>query len=459
MAYQPPMEMLASPENPSLSPEEIARLPLPPGSSGLPLLGETLAFIRNPGGFIRERRSRHGNVFRSHVLGEPIVFLLGPEANRWIFAGENKYLRNRWPPSTRKLLGEQSVARLDGAAHLMRRRLLAPHFTYNAMREFAPRIEALTLRHCEEWAARTEPFKAVEAVRALVFEVAISLILGDSRGVDAAYLSRLFHQWAAGLFFPVPLDIPRTPFGRAVAAGKEMRACIDSLIVEREKLTRQPPDVLGSLLSTRDEEGRPLSRDAIIQELELLLFAGHDTTVTATSNLLLLLAQHPEVLERCRQEQRSLEQTPLTLETLRAMPYLHQVIQEVMRFIPPVGGAFRVTTQDVAYGGYRIPQGWQVSMNIRATHLNAPWTSPERFDPERMGPERCEQKPPGAYIPFGGGPRVCLGQHFAMVEMAAVAALLVRGYQWELVPGQDLSLKTFPIPLPRSGLLVRFSRR
>ena len=87
-----------------------------------------------------------------------------------------------------------------------------------------------------------------------------------------------------------------------------------------------------------------------------------------------------------------------------------------------------------------------------------PW-SPERFDPERMGPERCEQKPQGAYIPFGGGPRVCVGQHFAMVEMATVAALLLRGYQWELVPGQDLSPIPFPIPLPRDGLLVRFSRQ
>jgi cytochrome P450 len=453
------MEMPASPENPSLSPEEIARLPLPPGNSGLPLLGETLSFIRDSRGFLEERRSRHGNVFRSHVLGAPIVFLLGPEANRWIFAGENKYLRNRWPASTRKLLGEQSVAMLHGAAHLTRRRLLAPHFTYNAMRELAPRIEALTRRHCEQWASRTEPFKAVEAVRALVFEVAICLILGDGKAVDAAYMSRLFHQWAAGLFFPVTLDLPFTPFGRALAAGREMRAYIESLVVEREKLTEQPRDALGSLLSTRDEEGRPLPREAIVQELELLLFAGHDTTVTATSNLLLLLAQHPEVLERCRQEQRSLADGPLTLETLRAMPYLHQVIQETMRLVPPVGGAFRVTTQDVAYGGYRIPQGWQVSLSIRAAHRGPTWTSPERFDPERMGPERCEQKPQGAYIPFGGGPRVCLGQHFAMVEMAAVAALLLRDYQWELVPGQDLTLKTFPIPLPRSGLLVRFSRR
>lgn len=453
------MEILASPENPSLSPEELVRLPLPPGSSGLPLMGETLAFMRDTDGFIQERRRRHGDVFRSHVMGAPTVFLLGPEANRWIFAGENKYLRNRWHFAARKLLGDQSVAMLTGAAHLTRRRLLTPHFTYNAMRAFTPRIEALTRRHCEQWTARPQPFQAVDAVRALVFEVAISLILGDGEAVDAAYMSRLFREWSGGLFTPVPLDLPFSPFRRALAAGREMHAYLESLVVEREKLTEQPPDVLGSLLSTRDDEGRPLPREAIIQEIELQLFAGHDTTVTATSNLLLLLAQYPEVLERCRQEQKSLEQGPLTLEALRAMPYLHQVLQETMRFITPVGGSFRVTTQDVAYGGYRIPQGWQVALCILGAHLGPPWTAPERFDPERMGPERCEQKQPGVYIPFGGGPRVCLGQHFAMVEMAAVAALLLRDYQWEVVTGQDLTLKAFPIPIPRSGLLVRFSRR
>jgi retinoid hydroxylase len=453
------MEILASSEPPAPSPEDIARLPLPPGGSGLPLLGETLAFMRDTSGFLEERRRRHGDIFRSHVLGEPIVFLLGPEANRWIFAGENKYLRNRWHIAGRKLLGEQSVAMLNGAAHLARRRLLTPHFTYNAMRAFTPRIEAITRRHCEQWAARTGPFKAVDAVRALVFEVAISLILGDGEAVDAAYLNRLFRQWAGGLFSPVPLNIPFTPFGRAVAAGREMHAYLESLVVAREKLTEQPPDLLGSLLSTRDEEGRPLPREAILQEIELQLYAGHDTTVTVTSSLLLLLAQYPEVLERCRQEQQALEPGPLTLETLRAMPYLHQVIQETMRFITPVGGSFRVTTQDVAYNGYRIPQGWKVALSILGTHQGPPWTAPRSFEPERMGAERCEQKPPGAYIPFGGGPRVCLGQHFAMVEMAAVAALLLRDYQWELVPGQDLSLKSFPIPTPRSGLLVRFSRR
>lgn len=438
---------------------DTSQLPLPPGSFGLPLVGEMLAFLRSPADFLEERRRRHGNIFRTHLLGHPTVVLLGPEAVRWIFAGENKYLRNRWTAGFGKLLGVQSLAMLNGESHLARRRMLAPHYTPAAMRDFVHRMETLARRHLERWAAQPGELEVTGAMRALVFEVIITLLLGETE-VDQARLSRLFQQWSKGLVSPLTLEVPFTTFGRAMAAKRELMAEIEAIVARRERLAEQPKDVLGALLSARDEQGQPLAREALVHELHLQLFAGHDTTVTALSNLVMLLAQHPEVLERCRQEQQGLAPWgPLSLEAFKSMPYLHQVLQEVMRLIPPVGGAFRVTTQEVAYGGYRIPKGWTVSLSIRGAHYGPPWTEPQRFDPERMGPERGEHKQQGALIPFGGGARVCLGQHLALAEMAVVVALLLRGYHWELVPGQDLSLALIPVPLPRHGLRVRFSRR
>ncbi len=437
--------------------EDLSRLPLPPGSGGLPLMGETLSFLKSPKDFLRERRRRHGDIFRSHLLGSPTIFLMGPEATRWGFAGENKYLRVRWNYGIRQLLGEHSVAMLSGEAHMKRRRLLAPQFTYATLRDFLPRIEAIARRHFEQWAAEQGVLQGRERVRALVFEVALALILGDTP-VDAARLGRLFQQWSAGLFTPLPVALPFTPFGRALAARKEMLAYLEERVAERQRLAEQPKDILGSLLSARDEEGQPLSREVVVHELQVQLFAGHDTTVTALTWLLLLLAQHPEVLERCREEQRGVG-APLTLESLKAMPYLHQVLQESLRLIPPVGGVFREALQDVSFKGYRIPKGWTVVLSLGGTHQGPPWTEPDRFVPERMGPERAEQKQPGTWIPFGGGPRVCLGQHFAMVSMAVTLSLLLKGYDWSLAPGQDVSLTPFPLPHPRDGLLMRVSRR
>jgi cytochrome P450 len=439
--------------------EDLSHLPLPPGSAGLPLLGETLAFLRAPRKFVQERQARYGPIFRTHLFGAPTMYLTGPEAARWVFAGENKYVQVRWNAGASKVLGVQPITKLTGEAHQKRRRLLMPHFTPAAVRGSVPRIQAIATRHLEAWAERPGVLTVLPAMGALIFEVTLGLVLGDTP-LDVERLSRLFRTWTKGLFSAVPLEVPFTALGRALAARRELVSLLEPVVAGREQRSEQPQDVLGSLLSVRDEEGRPLSREAVLDELLILLLAGHDSTQHTLANLVLLLAQHPEALQRCREEQRGAgPHEPLTLEGLRELPWLHQVLQEGLRLIPPAGGVFRVTTQDVACGGYRIPQGWRLILGINGTHRLPPWTDPGRFDPERLGPERAEHKQqPNALIPFGGGARVCLGQHFALAEMGVVLSLLVRGYRWELVPGQDLDLVLLPFPHPRSGIRVRFSR-
>ena len=439
---------------PSRAPEH---LPLPPGSSGLPLLGETLAFLRSSRTFTDERRRRHGPVFRSHVMGSPAAFLTGPEAVQWIFAGEGKYLKNRWTPGVRRLFGPRCILMLEGQEHLERRRLLAPHFSYAKMRGTVPDIEALATRHFERWAALPEDFTLWSAMRELAFEIALSLIFGRDP-VDVPFLMKHFQAWAAGLFVPVPVNLPWTKFGRALVSKKLMVDYLDHAVAERQKREEQPADLLGSLLRHREDGGEPLSRETIVEELQVLLFAGHDTTVTAMSNLMLLLAQHPELLHKGREAVAGLT-GPLTLDSLRATPYLAQLINEGMRLVPPVGGAFRVTTEDVEYNGYRIPKGWMIPVSIRTAHAGEAWPQPDVFEPERFSPERNEQKTPGTFIPFGGGTRICVGQHFAMVEMSVMLALLLRHYTWELVPGQDLEYQLVPFARPRSGIQLRFQRR
>ncbi len=439
---------------------DVSRLPLPPGSSGFPLMGETLALLRGPRQFAQERQRRYGNVFRTHLFGGPTVMVIGSDAARWVFAGENKYLNTRWGYGTRQVLPTHSMTSLTGEAHQARRRLLAPHFTTEQLRALVPRIQAIAARHLAEWASRPGVLTVRPAMSTLIFEVAVGLVLGDAR-VDVARMNRLFKAWTKGLFTLVPLDVPVTTHGRSMAAKRELLSLLEPVVAEREGQPSQHGDILGSLLSVRDEAGQPLPREAVLDEVLLQFLATHDNTMSTLANLVLLLAQHPEVLRRCEAEQggAALDE-PLTLERLRAFPYLHQVLLEGLRFIPPVGGLMRVMTRDAEFGGYRIPQGWRVLLAIGATHYQTPWTEPERFDPDRMGPERAEHKQrPHALMPFGGGARSCLGQHLALAEMSVVLSLLLRGYRWELVPGQDLSFIPIPFPHPRSGIQVRFSRR
>jgi cytochrome P450 len=295
-------------------------------------------------------------------------------------------------------------------------------------------------------------------MRGMIFEIAVAFIVGDD-GVDKARLAALFGALVAGLFTPIPVDLPFTAFGKAVRARRALDDELGRVIDRRRGERGAPRDILGSLLLARDEEGRPLSREAILDELTGELFAGHDTTINASANLMLLLAEHPAVMDRARAELAHMPPAaPLDLEAQKAIPHLQHVILEGMRLVPPVGSGYRVALDDLAYGGYRIPRGWTVGFTIRGEHRSGAWPRPDAFDPDRFS--RGEHKHEGcAFIPFSGGPRACVGQHFAMVEMTILLARLLRGYTWELVPGQDLRYTLVPFPRPKSGLVVRFRRR
>jgi cytochrome P450 len=163
-------------------------------------------------------------------------------------------------------------------------------------------------------------------------------------------------------------------------------------------------------------------------------------------------------MAKVRAEQQQFPATePLTLEQLKQMTYLEQVLREVLRLIPPVRNIFRTAINACEFGGYEIPKGWTVACGINQTHQDSQlYPEPERFDPDRFSPERSAK--PFSYVPFGGGLRDCLGKEFARLEMKLFAAKIVREFEWELLPDQDLNLIAIPAQRPRDGLRVKFRR-
>ena len=438
-------------------------LPEPPGGRGLPIVGDTLEFLRSPNDFADRRLARFGKVYQSHVFGKPTVFMIGAEANHWIFAGEGRYLENEWSPAIQKLLGATSLSLISGEQHKARRLLLAPHFKRTGMAATIPPMVEVARRHFDRWAKDAEvgPLTVVPRVRSMVFEIAATYLLGsvDDLGVSLEEFSRDFDTWVAGLFVLVPHPLPFTRFGRAMQARKRLFGVLENLVAKRDREQREDASVLSTLLRVRDEQGQPLPRNTVVDEIQLLLFAGHDTTVTSTSNIIYHLAQHPEVLAKAHAEQDAMPSREYTLDNLRAMPWLEAVIKESMRLIPPIGGAFRVMTCDAEFGGFKIPKGHRIAVGPRAVHREAEhWPNPERFDPERFLSE-ADERPAFTWIPFGGGPRVCIGQHFAMLEMHVVLAMLLREFDWSMVPGQDPSFEVIPLPRQRSGTIIELRRR
>ena len=431
---------------------------LPPGNLGLPIVGETLSFLLDSQ-FTKKRHQQYGSIFKTSIFGSPTIFVRGADVNRFVLTNENKYFINSLPPSTKALLGSLSLSLQIGAEHQHRRKLLYQAFQPRTLEGYVDAIEEITQRYLHKW-VEMESLTWYPELRNYTFDIACKFLIG----LDFAFqtpLGHLFEIWSAGLFSPSP-PLPWTKFGRALRSRQQLLEQIELIIVQqKEELATTNQNALSLLLQARDDKGKRLSLEEVKDQVLMLLFAGHETLTSALASFCLLLAQHPNVQERCCAEVQELVGTQkLTLEKLKQMNYLEQVIQEVLRLIPPVGGGFRKIICNCEFSGYQFPEGWNVIYGIPFTHQDSSiYYQPECFDPERFSSKQAgDSSKPFSYLPFGGGIRECLGKEFARLEMKLFAARLVHDYTWELLPSQSLKMIDVPVPHPQDELKVKFRK-
>lgn len=221
-------------------------------------------------------------------------------------------------------------------------------------------------------------------------------------------------------------------------------------------------DLLGILLDARDEDGAKMDDRQLRDEAVTLFLAGHETTALALAHTFYLLSKHPDVERKLLAEIDSVLGGKLaTAEDVRRLTYTDQVLKESMRLFPPAWTTGREATEPIELGGYSIPKGAQLLVSQWVVHRDPRWfPNPEGFDPERWDAKRAAAVPKYAYFPFGGGPRVCIGNHFAMMEAALLLVTLLQRYRFELLPGQRLDLKpSVTLRQKGSGLKVRVSNR
>jgi cytochrome P450 len=422
---------------------------------------EALAFFRDPA-FAQRRFERHGDVFETVLLGEPMVFIRGAAAiGDLLAAGDG--VEGWWPESVRQLLGSRSLANRNGAAHKARRRVVGQLFSAAALRRYSPRIVVLVEELAAELAAAPGPVPLVERMRRFAFAVIATVVLG-LEGADRDALFADFEIWTKALF-SVPLPLPGTPFARALAARQRLLARLQQ-VLERAPQGSGGLDLLAGGL---DELGVPLTDDDLVEQLLLLLFAGYETTASSLSCLMRALLLHPGVESWLREELETLpwppdpEMAASAFDPQRA-PRLDALVQEVLRLTPQVGGFFRRTTRPLTLAGVAVPPGRVVQVALAASNRYAPGLAAgagdaddcEGFDLESFRPQRHLEGAIGAtLLPFGGGERVCLGKALAELEIRLMVVGLMRRLHLELAPGQDLELQLLPSPTPRDGLLVQ----
>lgn len=430
---------------------------LPPGSFGLPIIGERPRMLDTD--YMMKMYAKHGPVFKTRVLsfGNVAVFL-GPEANRFLLSTGMHYFswRQGWPLTFKALLGESLFVQ-DGEEHRVKRRLLMPAFHRQSLHNYATTMEDITRRYIEKW-TKLGSFRWLSEFKQFTFEIASILMTGTEPGEDTVQLSRNFVSMTAG-FITLPINVPWLPYGRALTARNALLAYIDRAIEHRR--ANPTTDALSLLVQSRDDDGNGLTNQELRSQMLLMLFAGHETSASMMTFLTMALRQNPTVLAQARAEQDALQLGDrLTMEDVRRMTYLEQVLKEVERMYAPVPIGFRGVVETFEFNGYVIPKGWTALYPINVAHNDpAVYTNPKTFDPDRFSPERNESSVPYSLVGFGGGPRVCLGYGFAQLEMKIMASYLLRFCDWDLKPNQDLRGVYRPTLFPRSGLEVTFRRR
>ena len=428
--------------------------PTPPGSLGLPFIGETLSYVRDNHRFFEERFARLGPVFKTRLFGETTVCFAGPDAFEFFMSAPHFTREGANPRQIQELLHWESLPLLDGAEHRRRKGVVLQAFRAEALELYLPVIERMTLDFMERWQA-LESFAWLPEFKKLNSSLCSALFLGAGPEEDMGPTIEAF----VGGLTAFPINIPWTQYGRALGARDRLLARIGEAI--RSGGDDGAQHILGELMSATTEDGARLSEEEIRNETLHLFFAAYGSIYVLLTLMCLNLACNPDAMERSRAEIGDIApQGPLSAQQLAKLTYLGQLSQEVRRSNRINSSTFLAKVKEpFEYNGFRVPSGWKAVGCIYVTLQDTDvFSRPERFDPDRFGPERAEDRRHHyAYVPHGGGPadgHRCPGEDLMSVLMKVVSVLLLRRYTWELLP-QNLELDTSLFPLPRDGLKVR----
>jgi cytochrome P450 len=356
----------------------------------------------------------------------------------------------------------------DGDYWVRQRRLVQPAFQPARLSQYAQDMAHFTRAMLDRWGTRKDVNIVEEATR-LTMEIVVKALFGAEVTEDVAQLSdavaaiQEVGMWESGRIFLLPDWLPLPIKRRGRRAIGVLISMIQRMIRER-RATGDRGDLLSMLLMAVDAEGdgRGMTDQQAQDEIMTLLLAGHETTATAISWTTYLLAKNPPVQDRLAAgvEQAIGARLPSFTDLGRLAP-VEQAFKEAMRIYPPVYFVGREAADPVEVAGYDIRPGSQVNLVPYLMHHDLRWfRNPECFDPDRFAPESEEALPQCAYIPFGAGPRACIGRSFAMIEGTLILAAILQRYRLSLAPGQGEAVAETQISLhPKGGIRLRAQER
>lgn len=450
-------------------------MPLPvrdvPGPQGYPLVGALPKIRKDPLQFLVQAARQYGDLVCLGGMGNQKFFLVNHprDIEHVLKTNYRNYTKGTNFQLIKSFAGE-GLFLSEGDFWRSQRKLIQPAFHVPRLAALATSITAATETAVERWRPRADarqPMDVEHELLHLSLEIAVRTLFGsdvaeDSEAVRKSVSVAFSHLhekvWS---FAPLPLWMP-TPanlrFQRAVASMDEV---VYRIIRDRRRSGVEGNDVLSMLLAVRDENGERMPDRQVRDEVVTMLVAGHESTAITLAWTLALLSRHPDIERRvCDELDATLGGRLPTFADLPGLSYLGMVLKESMRLYPAFWMFTRTPVEDDEVGGHTIPAGSVLLFSSYVTHRRADfWPNPEAVDPERFTPERVAERPAFSYLPFGGGPRQCIGMRLAEFQSQLMLATILQRFGFHLVPGRRIEPEATLSLRPKGGLWMTLHER
>ncbi|KAK4722975.1 hypothetical protein R3W88_013208 [Solanum pinnatisectum] len=386
---------------------------IPAGNRGIPVIGETIQFMAainsNKGfyDFIKIRRLKYGNCFKTNIFGKTHVFISSTEATKKILSNEEGNFTKRYIKSIAKLVGDQSL--LCASHHTL--------FSTTSLSTMVRQFDELTINNLSTWHKKSSIIILHEALKEL------EMLHKDIGLIYEAMLS-------------FPLRLPWTKFYKGLQARKRIISLLDK---EARRKSKEKYDGFLDYLLIKDEQMIQLTNEQIKDNILTMIIAGQDTTASAITWMVKYLDDNPKALNNLRAEQQALRQKVsckayLTYEDLNCMPYASKVVKESLRMASIVPWFPRMALQDCEIEGFTIKKGWNINVDAKSIHFDPMiFHDPHKFNPSRFD----DDSKPYSFLAFGMGGRTCLGLHLARAMMLVFVYRLTTSYRWKVLDSDE----------------------
>lgn len=429
-----------------------------PGEDGWPFVGNTLKLLRDPAKFGRRMVATYGPVYRNHTFGGRNIAMIGADANELVLFDRERIFSSEqgWGPLL-NLVFPRGLMLMDFDHHRADRKLLSVAFKPEPMRHYADQLNAGISNRIAEWSG--QPLKFYDAVKQLSLDLAATSFLGVELGAEASRINQAFVDEVQATVAPIRVPLPGTAMRKGIKGREYLIDWFKREIPKRRGGSNHVGgmDFFSQFCRVTDDAGQPLSDDAIADHMNFLMMAAHDTITSSATSLVMLLGRNPEWQDKLRAEIAGVGGETLDYGDLDKLVLTDYAFREGLRMVPPVPSLPRRALKDFDFGGYRIPAGTHIGISPALTHKMAEyWPDPERFDPMRFTPEVARTRHKYAWVPFGGGAHMCLGLHFAVMQVRILVFHLLRDHRIVLAEGSGAGWQAWPIPRPKDGLPLRF---